>query len=100
MFLPDLGELAEILVLGDVSVQTMPLHYGWGWGCSTFQTAHIHVIHISSYRSETQPNKTDKSFWRIKRFLQYRFNITVVFLLYLTCLNAPVIYNTIHLEIN
>jgi hypothetical protein len=25
---PDLGELAEILVLGDVSVQTMPLHNG------------------------------------------------------------------------
>ena len=25
---PDLGELAEILVLGDASVQTIPLRYG------------------------------------------------------------------------
>jgi hypothetical protein len=41
---PDLGELAESL-LGDVSVQTMPLRYGWG--CRTFQPAsHIHVIPI------------------------------------------------------
>ena len=40
---PDLRELAEIL--GDVIVQTMPLHYGWGF--RTFQTAsHIQVIHI------------------------------------------------------
>jgi hypothetical protein len=29
-------------------------------------------------------HKTNKSFWRIKRILQYRFNVTVVFLLYLT----------------
>ncbi len=29
-------------------------------------------------------HKTDKSFWQIKRILQYRFNVTVVFLLYLT----------------
>ena len=40
---PDLGEAAEIL--GDVSVQTMPLRKGWG--CRTFQTAsHIHVMQI------------------------------------------------------
>ena len=41
---PGLGEfLAEIL--GDVSVQTIPLRYSWG--CRTFQTAsHIHVIQI------------------------------------------------------
>ncbi len=40
---PDLWELAEILP--DASVQTMPLHFGWG--CRTFQTAsHVHVIHI------------------------------------------------------
>ena len=40
---PDLGELAKSL--GDVSVQTIPLHNGWG--CWTFQTAHhIHVIPI------------------------------------------------------
>ena len=41
---PGLGEfLAEIL--GDVSVQTIPLCYSWG--CRTFQTAHhIHVIPI------------------------------------------------------
>ncbi len=32
---PDLWELAEILP--DASVQTMPLHFGWG--CRTFQTA-------------------------------------------------------------
>ncbi len=39
----DLWELAEILP--DASVQTMPLHIGWG--CRTFQTAsHIIVIHI------------------------------------------------------
>ncbi len=29
-------------------------------------------------------HKTDKSFWQIKLILQYRFNVTVVFLLYLT----------------
>jgi hypothetical protein len=29
-------------------------------------------------------HKTNKSFWRIKRILQFRFNVTVVFLLYLT----------------
>ncbi len=41
---PDLGELAEIL--GDPSVQTMPLCFGWG--CRTCQTtSHIHVIHIN-----------------------------------------------------
>ncbi len=40
---PDLWELAEIL--SNASVQTMPLHFGWG--CSTFQTAsHIHGIPI------------------------------------------------------
>ncbi len=40
---PDLWELAEILP--DASVQTMPLHFGWG--CRTFQTAsHVHIIHI------------------------------------------------------
>ena len=40
---PDLGELAEIL--DDVSVEKIPLRYGWG--CRTFQTAsHIHVIYI------------------------------------------------------
>jgi hypothetical protein len=41
---PGLGEfLAEIL--GDVSVQTIPLRYDWD--CKTFQTAsHINVIHI------------------------------------------------------
>ncbi len=39
----DLGKLAEILP--DVSVQTMPQHFDWGW--RTFQTAsHVHVIHI------------------------------------------------------
>ena len=39
---PDLGELTEFL--SDSSVQTIPLHYGWG--CRIFQTAfHIHVIH-------------------------------------------------------
>ena len=32
--IPDLVESAEIL--GDVSVQTIPPHYGWG--CRTFQT--------------------------------------------------------------
>jgi hypothetical protein len=38
---PGLGKLAEIL--GDVSVQTIPLRYSWD--CRTFQTAsHIHVI--------------------------------------------------------
>jgi len=38
-----LGELAEIL--DDVSVEMIPLRYGWG--CRTFQTAsHIYVIHI------------------------------------------------------
>jgi hypothetical protein len=41
--LPDLWELAEILP--DASVQTMPLHFGWG--CRTFQTeSHVHDIHI------------------------------------------------------
>ena len=40
---PDPGELPEIL--GDVSVQTIPLCYSWG--CRTFQTAsHIHIIQI------------------------------------------------------
>ncbi len=40
---PDLWKLAEIVP--DASVQTMPLHLGWG--CRTFQTAsHINVIHI------------------------------------------------------
>ncbi len=40
---PDLGKLAEILP--DASVQTMPLHLGWG--CRTFQTeSHVHVINI------------------------------------------------------
>ncbi len=40
---PDLGMLAEILP--DASVQTTPIHFGWG--CSCFQTAsHVHVIHI------------------------------------------------------
>ncbi len=29
-------------------------------------------------------HKTDKSFWQIKPILQYCFNVTVVFLLYLT----------------
>ena len=39
----DVGELAE--TLGVVSVQIMPLSYGWG--CKTFQTAyHIHIIYI------------------------------------------------------
>ncbi len=41
---PDLGELAEIL--GDVSVQTMSLRYGWC--CRSFQTAsHNNSIHTS-----------------------------------------------------
>jgi hypothetical protein len=32
-------------IIGDVSVEMIPLHYRWG--CRTFQTAsHIHVIHI------------------------------------------------------
>ena len=51
------------------------------------------------------PHKTDKSFWRIKRVLQYRFNVThnqfnvtVVFLLYLMRTNLPVIFNTVRLE--
>ncbi len=40
---PDLRELAKILP--DASVQTMPIHFGWG--CRTFQTAsNVHVIHI------------------------------------------------------
>jgi hypothetical protein len=40
---PDLGELAESQ--GDVRVQTIPLHNGWG--CRTFQTAHhIYAIPI------------------------------------------------------
>jgi len=35
--------------LGEVSVQTMPLCYGWG--CRTLQTAsHIHIIHIYGAR--------------------------------------------------
>ncbi len=39
---PDLGELTEIQ--GDVSVETIPL--GYGWDSKTFQTVpHIHVIH-------------------------------------------------------
>jgi hypothetical protein len=39
---PDLGKLKYSL--GNGSVQTMPLWYGWG--CRTFQTAfHIHDIH-------------------------------------------------------
>ncbi len=38
---PDLRELGEILL--DASLQTMPLHFGWG--CRTFQTAsNIHAI--------------------------------------------------------
>ena len=45
---PDLRELAE--VLGDVSVQTMPMHYGWG--CRTFQTAsNIQVKQIWGIRA-------------------------------------------------
>ncbi len=43
-------------------------------------------------------HKTDKSFWQIKRLLQYRFNVTVVILLYLTRTNLPVIFNTVRLE--
>ena len=40
---PDLWELGEILP--DASVQTMPLHFGWG--CRTFQTAfHFNCIPI------------------------------------------------------
>ncbi len=40
---PDLWKLAEILP--DASVQTMPLHFGWG--CRTFQTSsHVHGISI------------------------------------------------------
>ncbi len=40
---PNLWELAEILP--DASVQTMPLHFDWGF--TTFQTtSHVHVIHI------------------------------------------------------
>ncbi len=40
---PGLWELAEILP--DASMQTMPLHFGWG--CRTSQTAsYVHVIHI------------------------------------------------------
>ncbi len=40
---PDLSKLAEIPP--DASVQTMPLHYGWG--CRTSQNAsHVHNIHI------------------------------------------------------
>jgi hypothetical protein len=36
---------ATTRILDDVSVQTMPLH--WGWGCRTFQSAsHIHGIHM------------------------------------------------------
>ena len=43
---PDLGELAAII--GDVSAQTMPLHYGWG--CRTFQTAsQMSFIHIQGF---------------------------------------------------
>ncbi len=43
--IPDLWKFAEILP--DASVQTMPLHFGWG--CRTFQTAsHVHVIPICS----------------------------------------------------
>ncbi len=39
---PDMWELAEIL---HSSVQTMPLHFGWG--CRTFQTVfQVDVIHI------------------------------------------------------
>jgi hypothetical protein len=42
---PGLGELAEAEILGDASLQTMPLRSGWG--CRTFQTAsQIHVIQI------------------------------------------------------
>ncbi len=40
---PDLWELAEIL--HDASVQTMPLHVGWGW--RTFKNAsHVLGIHV------------------------------------------------------
>ncbi len=40
---PSLGEMVEIVV--DVSVQTIPLCYGWS--CRTFQTvSHIHVTCI------------------------------------------------------
>ncbi len=40
---PELWELAEILP--DASVQTMPIHFGWG--CRTFQTAfHVHVTYL------------------------------------------------------
>ncbi len=47
----DLGELAE--TLPDASVQTMPLHFGWG--CRTFQTAsHVHVIHVWGVWSPSQ----------------------------------------------
>jgi hypothetical protein len=46
----DSGQLAEIL--GDVSVQTMPLHYSYSWGCRTFQTAsHIHILHKCCLRT-------------------------------------------------
>ncbi len=39
---PDLGEFE---ILDDVSVEMIPVCYGWG--CGTFQTAsHIYVIHI------------------------------------------------------
>ncbi len=40
---PDMGKLAEIQP--NASVQTMPLHFGWG--DRTFQTSsHVHAIHI------------------------------------------------------
>ncbi len=49
---PDLWELSEILV-PYASVQTMPLHFGWG--CKTFQTASlINVIHIWGFWAPSQ----------------------------------------------
>ncbi len=41
------------------------------------------------------PHKTDKSFWQIKRILQYRFTLTAEFLLYLTLTNLPIIFITV-----
>ena len=41
---PDLGELAEIL--GDASVQTIPLRYGWVEAANLLNCTHIHVIPI------------------------------------------------------
>ncbi len=51
---PELWKLAEILP--DASVQTMPLHFGWG--CRTFLTAfHVHAIPIWGVWAPQRPKR-------------------------------------------